>query len=274
MNQLIKPAGLFLVGISLFAFTLRIGNPITVDSIRNNFMSTLFDTYTQYDDTTVFFMGKHPYEDRIIKMYAAPKCGETPVWVAQSFYAGLDTSWTDYGPEVTARFKTLFGQDIIKTRMKMAAKDWEGNTMTWNHYNGLAVKAAFDKLYQKPTATYKGIALKKIYDLSFQQYVRDVTTIIIKVTANKAVFEAQAKLYLTKATTDPEFEGINFTMNATQTILGDYKTECVFEYYRERVVGTMLRRQIDGSLPILLTSLKTLLKDYDPTFYNQVATKF
>lgn len=274
MNSRLKIAGLFLVGIGLFAFTARIATPITVESIRNNFMNTLFDTYTQYEDTTVIFMAKDPYEDKMIKMFAAPKCGWSPVWVAESFYAGLDTAWTNYGPEVATRFKTLFGQDIIKSRVKMAAKDWEGNAITWNHFSGVGVQAAFTKLYQKPTATFKGLTTKKIYDISFKDYVRDITNIIIKVTANKPVFEAQAKLYFTKATTDPEFEGIGFTSTATEAILGTYMTECLSDYYRERIVGTMLRRQIDGSLPVLLTSLKTLLKDYDPTFYAQVATKF
>jgi hypothetical protein len=275
MKNSLKIAGLFLIGVGLFSFSLIDLKPITVDSIRSTFLSTIFDTYTQEgDDTTVFFTRKSDYSDEMEKAYATRKCGSSPTFIAYSFYAGLDTAYTDYGADVTNRYKTLFGTDIIKAKVKIAAKDWEGKPMYWNHFNGLAIKAAFDKLYQKPSGSYQGIGLQKIYNAAMKDYVRDMTNVIIKVMANKPAFEATAKQYLTKATTDPEFDGLSFGGEATEKLIGKFTQPCLEEYYGERVVGTMLRRQCDGSLPVLLTCLKTLLKDYDPEFYNKVALKF
>ena len=41
-----------------------------------------------------------------------------------------------------------------------------------------------------------------------------------------------------------------------------------------RMLGTMLRRAGDGSLPAILLCMKTMMKDYDPEYYNKVALKF
>lgn len=259
---------------ALCSFILLPTKPITPDSIRKTFLNTLFDTYTQYEDTTVAFIRKEEYGDEMVKVFAAPKCGESPVFIAYSFYAGLDTSSTNYGPEVVARFKTLFGQDIIKSQVKMAAKDYDGNPVVWPQFNALGINTAFSKLYQKPTGTFQGIGLQKLYNLTMKSYVRDMTNVIVKVMANKPGFEAQARQYMLKATTDPEFDGISFSSEATTKLAANLNQECLGEYYPSRVVGIMLRRQCDGSLPMLLSCLKTVLNDYDPGFYKQVALKF
>jgi hypothetical protein len=273
MKNQIKIAS-FLIGISLLSFSFLAPRPITVTSIRNNFLNSLFDSYTQYADTTVAFLLKVEYSEDMIKMYAAPKCGWSPTFIAYSFYEGLDTAYSNYSPEVVARFKTLFGQDIIKSKIKMAAKDWEGNQMLWPQYSALGINAAFAKLYQKPTGTFQGIGLQKLYNTAMKDYVRDMTNVIMKVMANKPTFEALAKQYMLKATTDPEFDGLSFGGEATTKLGADFSQECLNDYYAQRVVGTMLRRQCDGSLPGLLLNLKTVLKDYDPEYFTKVGTKF
>ncbi len=263
-----------LIATALCSLTLLPAKPITADSIRKTFLNTLFDTYTQYEDTTVAFMRKEDYGNEMVQVYAAPKCGESPVFIAYSFSAGLDTSYTNYGPEVVTRFKTLFGQDIIKSRVKMAAKDYDGNPAVWPQFNALGINAAFGKLYQKPTGTFQGIGLQKLYNLTMKNYVRDMTNVIVKVMAKKPEFEALAKQYMLKATTDPEFDGVSFGWEATEKLKVNFAQECLGDYYGARVLGTMLRRQCDGSLPTLFLCLKTVLKDYDPAFYNQVNLKF
>jgi hypothetical protein len=179
----------------------------------------------------------------------------------------------NFRPEVLTRFRSLFGHDIIKSRIKMAVKDWNGNPLYWNHYNAIALKAAFDKLYQRPTGNFEGAALQKIYDASLKDYVRNMTNVVVKVMANKPAFEAQATQYQVKSTTDPEFEGLNFCSAATVTLNANLSQDCLGDY-DERVVGIMLRRQCDGSLPTLLICLKTMLKDYDLEYYNKVNPKF
>jgi len=270
MKTILKKITPAIVLIALLSFTIETA-PITVDSIRNAFLNNLFDTYVP-QDTTFSFTGKDKYSGDFEKFYAYSKCGESPGFAAYSFYEGLDTSYSDFGPEVVTRFKTLFGQDIVKSRLKLAAKDYEGNSIQWIQFNGLGIKAAFDKLYQKPTGKFQGIGLQNLYNFTLKSYVRDVTSIVVKVASNKPAFEALSKQYMASALKDPEFYGPTFSEDAAEKLgTNSLDQECTDA---SRVVGTLLRRQCDGSLPVLLLCLKTVLKDYDPEYYNKVALKF
>ncbi len=276
MTKYLKIVITLLIGTSLFSFS-KIGNTITVESIRSGFIGELFTTYppnAPSGDTTIFFWKKDEYNDKMVKSFVLSRCGWSPGLIPNYLYVRMDTTYGNYGPEALARFKSLFGQDLIKARIKTAAMDEEGNQVEWNHFSGAALQAAFNKLYQQPTGLFQEIGLQKIYDATLKNYVRETTNVIVKVMSNKPAFEAMAKKYMIKATTDPQFDGIDFSNQATQKLVAKLSQECLNDYHDYRIVGAMLRRQCDGSLPMLLSCLKTLLKDYDPGFYKQVALKF
>ncbi len=262
---------LFLV-VTMILPSFLILKPITVVSVRESLLRALFNQYDK-TDSTVFFNEFDKYEGKDIKVFAASQCESDPSFITYSLFSAVDTGYVGYSPEVLARYKALFGQDLIKGKFKMAQKDYDGNPLTFNQYNAIALKAAFDKLYQNPTGTYKGIGLQKIYNLTMKNYVRDVTGVIVDIMAKKTIWDAEAKRFLQQATTNPEFDGGSFAYETYVKILGEnYPKECLG--HPGNMISTMLRRQCDGSLPTLLLCLKTVLKDYDPEFYNKVALKF
>jgi hypothetical protein len=260
-----------IIACGMLAFTFTEPEPITVESIRNSFLFPLFDG-DGTEDSSLFIMNKDEYDGNIYKGYAASRCNWGSSFVAKSLMRGLDTARNGFGPEVISRFKTLFGADIFKTPVKLAGKYDDGTPVLWQQYNSLAIQAAFDKLYQKPSEGFQGTALQKIYDISLKQYVRETTNLIITVQSKRTTFDALAKKYMLKATTDPDFSGLTFAWEATQKLKLDGEFSCL--YGASDTIGTMLRRQSDGSLPILIACLKTVLKDYDNEYYTMVGMKF
>ena len=93
------------------------------------------------------------------------------------------------------------------------------------------------------------------------------------VNAGQLVVYDEIEPYLRKLCEDVILNHNNDNNEATEKLKANLSQNCLGDY-ESRVIGTMLRRQCDGSLPVLLTCLKTVLKDYDPTFYNKVAMKF
>ena len=212
--------------------------------------------------------------------FPSDQCETSPAYLYYALYISLDSNayWNYdacvYNKPMTDRFKALFGQDIIKAKIKLAQKDYEGNAIEWRHYRAEGIQAAFDKLYQKPSTKFHGYMLQQIYDFSAKQYARDITDVVVRVMARKADFEKYAKQYLQDAQTKKDFEGQDFSNTVSQELLGTTGNTCIPDEYATRVVGIMLRRQCDGSLPTMLNCLKTVLKDYDAEFFTRVGTKF
>lgn len=200
-----------------------------------------------------------------------------PLTVRYAFFIGIDSSAV-YDALSTSRSKNLFGQDIIKDKIKLAQKDYNGKTLEWINYKAAGVQAVFDKLYVKPDGKMQGYLWQEIYNATAKEYVRDITRVIVKAMANKPQFENFAKQYLQQAMSKADFNGLEFIYKTGETLLTDLKWQSSsgWAMYPDKyiVLGVVLRRQADGSLPVLLKCLKTLLKDYDTEFYNQMATQF
>jgi hypothetical protein len=273
MNPRLKIAGLFLVGIGLFAFTYRAGTPITVNSIRETLLMTLFTDYEPADTTISITVKNYFGNDVDGKLHPASLCAISPSFMPSTFRYAVDTSYEGFEAGVRARMISLFGADVIKGKLKIPGKDYEGNPMFIYQYSGVGVQAVFNKLYQKPTATFKGIGLQKLYNVSSKQYLRDATDIIIAIMAKKPIWDAEVKRYLQQVTTKEDFYMGDFAGETYTKIFGEKEMpECA--PYANQMIGSMLRRGGDGSLPTLILTLKTVLKDYDPEYYNKVALKF
>jgi hypothetical protein len=91
--------------------------------------------------------------------------------------------------------------------------------------------------------------------------------------AKKTIWDAEVKRYVQTVTTKEDFYMGDFASETYTKIFGDAEMkECA--PYVNNMIGSMLRRGGDGSMPTLIQCLKTVLKDYDPEYYNKVALKF
>ena len=102
----------------------------------------------------------------------------------------------------------------------------------------------------------------------------DAMALILK---DKEKFEKIAKEYLEKAQKDKDFNGITATNEYRENYFPDLEFKC--KNYNatnavNRLLGIMLRRQADGTLPIILNMLKTVLKDYDKETFEKHKNSF
>ena len=247
--------------------------PITITSLRENLLLTLFTEY-EPADTLISIKYKSYYADEEATLHPASLCGWDAGFMAGAFSSALDTGYQGYeSAAVRNRALTLFGADIIKGKLKLAGKDYEDKPIEIYQYSSVGVQAVFNKLYQKPTADFKGVGLQKLYNVSAKQYLRDATDIVVGIMSKKAVWDAEVKRYLQQATTKEEFYMDEFATETFTKIFSEKEmSECA--PYANRMIGSMLRRGGDGSLPALILCLKTVLKDYDPEYYNAVGLKF
>ncbi len=149
------------------------------------------------------------------------------------------------------KFKDIFGVNPIAKVIPDANKSKEKG---FRFFDNKAIETIFNKLYAKPMV--------------------DVMAFILK---DKKKFEKIAKEYLNKAQKDKNFNGITATNEYRETYFSDLEFKC--KNYSatkamNRLLGIMLRRQADGTLPIILNTLKTVLKDYDKETFEKHKNSF
>ena len=273
MHPKFKIVSLFLLVISSFSFTIRVDSPITIDSVREAMLTTLFTSYDPADSAISIKIKDYYAPGEDATLWAASLCGREASYMPSIFKYAVDTLNEGFESSVRSRVITLFGADVIKGKLKLAGKDYEGNPIQIYQYSSVGIQAVFNKLYQKPTASFKGIGLQKLYNVSAKQYLRDATDIVVAIMAKKTIWDAEVKRYLQQATTQEEFYMDEFAYETYTKIFGEQEMkECA--PYVNRMIGSMLRRGGDGSLPALVLCLKTVLKDYDLEYYSKVALKF
>ncbi|HBX50102.1 MAG: hypothetical protein A2275_01030 [Bacteroidetes bacterium RIFOXYA12_FULL_35_11] len=285
--------------IILFVFALFVSNEFlyaqkTLNSIGDDIIAQLFDRPTKwkpvkdFPDSTLTFFGRRPLaggDDNIQEYdnYVESQCQNSPAYLYYALYMAFDkmTYWNKvsctYNAKMISKFKTISGgKDIIKSRFYQANKDTSEPILSeFRFYNGEALKAAFNSIYRKPGDSFKGLSMQKIYDVSLKEYMRDLGKVITVVMSNKAEFTAKAAEYLKKAKTDKTFDGQEYSYPLTEKWFGaeSYKKYSCLPM-PSRIVGVMLRRQCDGSLPVLLNCYKTVIKDYDPSYLKEIQGKF
>lgn len=179
----------------------------------------------------------------------------------------VSRSYPIYARVANEAAEKIFGRSFIAKRLQ--EKSGGGFMM----YDPAAFQAAFDQLYFKPTETRGGVVAQQLYDAVFKKGIAEQAEVIAKVMAKKKEFEARAKDLLKRAETDESFYGGQFAyqaaveLNGGQLKDGEGTTEPLVE---PGFMGTLLRRQADGTLPVILRSLKVVLKDYDPETFKKV----
>lgn len=210
----------------------------------------------------------------------APKtyCGNSPAYFSSDISAAIVVIDTinneEKYVELPESFKRIYGKNLLK-KAPTELKNFRNI-----FYDGTALQEAFNKTYIKPTTNIDGFIMQKVYDISVKEFARVCTKVMIDVLQNKSKFNQQVIAYKSLKQ-QHYYSGINFCYEAGDKILGeDYiakkltpkEASCITEK-SSRIVGMMMRRQIDGSLPVILNCIKTVLKDYDPSYYNEVKNK-
>ncbi len=224
-----------------------------------------------WPDSTLITQIEVDGEKRTLGAYS--KCYLSPADMYTTAFASLYTTEIKNSTPIK-NFKIAFGTDLFKPALKMASLEMGTNKKaTMNMFNTLALKQAFDKMYLKPTENFEGMALQKLYNTSLKDYMHDVCNVVADVMKKKIQFTKLAAAYKVNASTKKYFDGISESYSASEKLLGDNEYTCI-DNRQSRIVGMLLRRQIDGSLPTVLACLKTIIKDYDPEFYTEISTKF
>jgi len=284
----------FMAGtIAAFGFTfasLDIGQVKTKENIVDNFIEDLFfknlyiesDCEGRFPDTTVNFSYTNSWGNQS-KNYLFSQCCQSPAFIYYDLYGAIDSSaeWSKdyYNDEYYTEgfkntFKKYFGKDILKEQIKFKSVDYYRRANTLNVFNADAIQSVFDSLYCKPTKKFKGFSYQKIYDLTLKKFCQESAEVIIEILKDKTQFEKLAVNYKEAAAENSQFVGTSYTYQATKKIFGEYyyqKYPCTGASY---ILGTMMRRQLDGTLPVLLKCFKKILEDYDPVYYKEMKDKF
>ncbi|MES2775921.1 MAG: hypothetical protein V4722_17225 [Bacteroidota bacterium] len=286
MKKLLKAAALSLLLIiactGFYAFKKYQQVKTAADIFRSvmyNGIYTFGDSDTEWPDTTMVVNIPPNWDtSRLVKKGPLNLCGTSPAYFYRFMAEGIGAvdPESGYSKESLQNFKQAFGKDLMGVPLKMATKTYDKKPILINQFKSDALKAAFDQLYKKPTEDFDGFALQKIYDIAAKDYFRSCATVIADVMKKKPMFIQLAMDYKRQATTVKNFYGPSASGKAEEKLLGkDYtpNADCM-KYGADRIVGMMMRRHIDGSLPVLLTCVKTVLKDYDPEFYSTIQSRF
>ena len=293
-------AGLFVLGLIFISASLAPSGaiPTTSDEYFNTVMESFFgreDHFilntlpNDFPDTSlhyqVFARNNITGYVGYVNLYARRQCSVSPSDIYYMFYLPLDTNayWNaesfSYNSGIRGEFKHIFGEDILKDQIMLPVGKKGEDSGVYKHvfrfFNGKAFTTAFKILYKKPDAKFNELILQKIYNVTLKDYDRDAGNLISHILTNKKLFKQWADNYILKAKTDTAFDGITYADKAGDTLIGKAvypKVTCMT--WANRLLGIMMRRQCDGTLPDLLTCFKTVLKDYDPEYYSKIKDNF
>ncbi|MBX2932175.1 MAG: hypothetical protein KF781_09535 [Chitinophagaceae bacterium] len=165
--------------------------------------------------------------------------------------------------EFEKRFTETYGVPLEGKSIKMATGE------TFYFFNPKAVKAVFDKLYAKPSTKFENITYQTLYNIALKKYFRDVVKLMSYLhTTEKQEWTQVTTRFLTRAKISKEFNIYEESDYARNKLFPTEKSRKQFPNFSEEIysgyLGPILRRHCDGTLPVMLNCLKTILKDYDP----------
>jgi hypothetical protein len=172
----------------------------------------------------------------------APASDAHRSWAILNTYAFIDTPNHE---RLEQGFLALFGRPLVKKRIGAFVA-----------YDPAALDAAFKAMYVKPTVTLGGVPASVVYQTLFKDNVAQKAEVIAAALSKKGFLPAKAKDYL-KHVRDPKFDATTWQYDAVKDAGDPIASEA-------RLVGTLVRRQADGTLPAMVKMLRAVLRDYDP----------
>lgn len=288
MKKIIYPS-LLLMSLMLFSSSKNSFFTPTLEELREELL--LSNTCTWYESEErdgkqeVIFERTNQKTGEQYKNYPYNQCtGGSTVALRYLFATGTITEIeTWYDPKTyfknngfNQKFKDIFGVNPIAKIIPDANKSKEKGL---RFFDNKALETIFNKLYAKPTTKIKGteVTYQKIYDISLKEYVADMANTMALILKDKKQFEKMAKDYLNRLQKEKDFNGITVTNEYRETYFPEMEFKC--KNYSatnavNRLLGIMLRRQIDGTLPIVLNTIKTALKDYDKATFEKHKNSF
>ncbi len=175
-------------------------------------------------------------------------------------------------PESAWRVANLLAfDDANRAKMERAFKDLTGlplvkkklvkNSQTLNQYNPAAIKAAFGLIYLSPSTEVGGVRAQAAYDTLFKTFVRREAN-AIALLLERPTLARDAKAFVNHSLDVPD-DATTEQWKLAKNFGGPLADE-------PRLIGMILRRQYDGTLPQVITILRTILKDYDREAFKQL----
>ncbi len=153
-----------------------------------------------------------------------------------------------------AAFQAVFGRPLMTTTTITKA----GRLLA--SYDPVALAAAFDAVYVAPSESRLGAPMKALYAKTAQaplaRLARDLAALLQK----KPKLAAEAKKLEQRA--HAKDDGGLDALRASLNVLVDSNDDAA--RIDPVLVGFVLRRQRDGTLPVVVSSLQRVLQDYDP----------
>lgn len=230
-----------------------------------------------YPDTSYTFQNPYDVENSEDKFVLQRISGFN---VKYDIIAGLFNNPDHYlqNEDFIKKFKAEFGVSPEGASIKTAKKYSDGEYEKFYFYNGAGIKAAFAKLYTKPSNNkFENIGYQKLYDLVGKKYIRDFLKMMVYLRVTKAAEWNKTKSnFLTQIKTNKEFYVHDFSNKAVQKLFPQETDLTKFEGFdvmKTYLMGSILRREVDGSMNSILDCVKIIIKDYDPEAMKIIAGK-
>lgn len=219
-----------------------------------------------YPDTTITFEPPKGVDPKT--KYVLQTLNYLPVYSIPTLLTGISESELDdpnFDYEVIdKKIKEIYGVSLKGKSLNQA------NGRVFYFYNGAGITAIFNKLYAKPTNKLENVTYQKMYNLCAKEYVRDFLKLMTYLnTTKKTVWNSECTRLLKQIQTNKNFDHYDEYATTAKLLFPSEKIRYSFGSYTYDVsstysLGTIIRRQLDGSLKSITDCLKKIVKDYDP----------
>src|SRR5581483_627699 len=156
---------------------------------------------------------------------------------------------------VDEAFKVLTGSPLIKKRVTK-------NDRVLVSYDAAGLQSAFDKLYVQPSGNIGGVRASVVYETLFKAFVRREAEATCALLGKKGFLAQESKKFVARSL-DGKDEITTYQYELASKLGGPLAEE-------PRLIGTLLRRQADGTLPVIIKMMRTVLRDYDPETFKRL----
>jgi hypothetical protein len=174
--------------------------------------------------------------------------------------------------QVNEAFAKLFGVKLITGLITpKTGKRVGGEREVLFRYDPKAIQVVFDNLYVKPSEGVFGYSAQQFYDVVFKNQVASIAEVLARLLKKPGFIQSQSAGFLRGFETLDEFYSPEYALESIEKLYGEHRS--TFDkstWWDAWLMGTLLRRHIDGSLPTLLQILRTVLSDYDKKTFKEL----
>ena len=144
----------------------------------------------------------------------------------------------------------------------------------WYGLDPEALRRAFHRLYLPPGTDLEGIAAQALYDVTLREDVARLAGRMARVSTQQSRFAQAARQLADALRRDPDFSVYEIAEGLAEELNQPYPSaDDDDERIDMFVAGQLLRRQLDGSLPVIRQAVRTILRDYDPETFRRLSDR-